>query len=881
MSPSVSPSDDKKDRKVPPAKQAKATPAKTARKEPAAHKPKAGKSAKAVAKKPAAKAAPAASEPSAKAKVAVKAKPAAPAGKTAKAAKLPKAKSKSVKELEAELDAGEDGAPARKPKKVKPGSALVVVESPAKARTIGKYLGSGFVVKASVGHVRDLPKSKIGVDFEHQFEPVYEVIEGKKKVVAEIRKAARENETVYLASDPDREGEAIAWHISEEIKDVNTNMKRVLINEITKKGVAAAIAAPREIDMNKTDAQQARRILDRIVGYEISPILWNKVQRGLSAGRVQSVAVRLVCERDAEIAAFKPDEYWSVEVTCRAPTPPPFEARIWRWKGEKAEPTKADEANAIAAELSAGDAVVATVDKKERRKKPQAPFITSKLQQDAARKLRFSAKRTMALAQRLYEGVELGDEGPTGLITYMRTDSTRVSDDAMTALRTYITDTYGREFLPDEPNTYGNKERAQDAHEAIRPTLMEWTPERVATALAEHPEGPELVRLYTLIWQRFVASQMVPAVYDATTIDMDRGDAVLRATGQVMKFAGYTKVYEVAETDDAKAEAAESADRLLPPIEIGDIVKLESIRPEQHFTQPPPRFSEASLVKELEERGIGRPSTYASIMSTIVDRGYVEKKEARFFPTELGILVNGLLVESFPEIVNSEFTAKMESDLDKVEDGSVDWRKLLGGFYAPFKDELEKARTEMRDVKREEIATEWVCEKCGKPMVIKWGRNGSFLACQGYPECRNTQEVVKNLDGTWEKVPVQTTDEVCETCGAPMTIKRGRFGSFLACTKYPECKTTKPISLGVKCPRPGCGGFIAEKRSRRGKPFYGCSNWAKKQCDFVAWDKPVPQPCPVCNAKFVVKKENKRGVMLRCLECEWKQGSDDAEENAA
>ena len=884
----MSPSDDKKGRKAPPAKQAKAKAAKPAAKEPADDTSKAGK-AKAKAKPKAEAKVKAKAEAKAKAKNDSKTKPSAEpeAGAKAKAkpagkiAKEPKAKSKTVKELEAELDAGEDGGPPKKPKKVKPGSALVVVESPAKARTIGKYLGSGFVVKASVGHVRDLPKSKIGVDLEGDFEPVYEVIEGKKKVVAEIRKAARENETVYLASDPDREGEAIAWHISEEIKDVNTNLKRVLINEITKKGVAAAIAAPRQIDMHKTDAQQARRILDRIVGYEISPILWNKVQRGLSAGRVQSVAVRLVCERDAEIAAFKPDEYWSVEATCRGAQPPPFEARIWRWKGEKAEPKTSDEAHAIAGELAAGDAVVSTVDKKERRKKPQAPFITSKLQQDAARKLRFSAKRTMALAQRLYEGVELGDEGPTGLITYMRTDSTRVSDDAMTALREHIGQTYGREFLPDEPNTYGNKERAQDAHEAIRPTLMEWTPERVAAALAEHPEGPELVKLYTLIWQRFVASQMVPAVYDATTIDMERGQAVLRATGQVMKFAGYTKVYEVAETDDAKAEAAESADRLLPPIEVGDVIKLESIRPEQHFTQPPPRFSEASLVKELEERGIGRPSTYASIMSTIVDRGYVEKREARFFPTELGILVNGLLVESFPEIVNSDFTAKMESDLDKVEEGSVDWRKLLGGFYTPFKDELSKARTEMRDVKREEIANEWICEKCGKPMVIKWGRNGSFLACQGYPECRNTQEVVKNLDGTWEKVPVQTTDEICETCGAPMTIKRGRFGSFLACTKYPECKTTKPISLGVKCPRPGCGGFIAEKRSRRGKPFYGCSNWAKKQCDFVAWDKPVPQPCPICNAKFVVKKENKSGVTLRCLECDWKQGTDETEENAA
>ncbi|HEY5950655.1 MAG TPA: type I DNA topoisomerase, partial [Kofleriaceae bacterium] len=607
------------------------------------------------------------------------------------------------------------------------------------------------------------------------------------------------------------------------------------------------------------------------------------VQRGLSAGRVQSVAVRLVCEREEEIKAFIPEEYWSVDITCRATQPPPFEARIWKWKGEKAEPKTQAEAEEIATELRAGDATVASVDKKERRKKPQAPFITSKLQQDAARKLRFSAKRTMALAQRLYEGVELGEEGPTGLITYMRTDSTRISDDAALAVRQYVVDTYGKEYLPDELNTYGNKERAQDAHEAIRPTLMEWTPEKVEQALAQHPEGVELTKLYRLIWQRFVASQMVPAVYDQTTVDMERGQAVIRANGQVMKFAGYTKVYEVAESDDAKAEAAEAADKLLPPLEVGETVTLESVRPEQHFTQPPPRFSEASLVKELEERGIGRPSTYAAIMSTIVDRGYVEKKEARFWPTELGILVNGLLVESFPEIVSSDFTAKMEADLDHVEEGREDWRKLLGLFYTPFKLELEKAETEMRDIKREEQPTDWTCEKCGKAIVIKFGRNGYFAACQGYPECRNTFEVVKNLDGTWEKVPPQTTDEVCETCGAPMTVKRGRFGSFLACTRYPDCKTTKPISLGVKCPRPGCGGFIAEKRSRRGKPFYGCSNWAKKGCDFVAWDKPIPQPCPVCQAKFVLKKETKRGTTLRCMECDWRSegSSDETEENAA
>ncbi len=867
----------KKSKPAPKAKDAKASSAK------ATGKGAAGKPSKPGKPEPASVSAPAKGQAKANAKGNAKGKPGAKAASIKDAgkdrAKPTKATGKGRKaDADLELEDGEEVV--KKPKKVKPGSALVVVESPAKAKTIGKYLGSGYTVKASVGHVRDLRK-RDGVDIENGFEPVYEVIEGKKKVVAEIRKAARENEKVFLASDPDREGEAIAWHISEEIKDVNKNFQRILINEITKKGVTEALQAPRSIDMNLTDAQQARRILDRLVGFQISPILWEKVQRGLSAGRVQSVAVRLVCEREEEIKAFVPEEYWSVDVTCRGKEPPPFEARIWKWKGEKAEPKTADEANAIADELRAGTATVASVDKKERRKKPQAPFITSRLQQDAARKLRYSAKRTMALAQRLYEGVELGAEGPTGLITYMRTDSTRVSDDAITAVRAHITEAYGADFVPEQPNTYGNKARAQDAHEAIRPTQMEWTPERVAQALAEHPEGPELVKLYTLIWQRFVASQMVPAVYDATTVDMDRGDATLRATGQVLKFAGYTKVYEVAETDDAAAQAADSADRLLPPLEVGETITLEEVRPEQHFTQPPPRYSEASLVKELEERGIGRPSTYASIMSTIVDRGYVEKREARFFPSELGILVNSLLIESFPEIVSSDFTAKMESDLDKVEEGDQDWRKLLAQFYGPFKDELEKARVEMRDVKREEIPTEWTCEKCTKPMVIKRGRNGYFLACQGYPECRNTQEVVKNLDGTWDKVPPQTTDEICETCGSPMTVKRGRFGSFLACTKYPECKTTKPISLGVKCPRPGCGGYIAEKRSRRGKPFYGCSNWAKKQCDFVAWDKPIPQPCPTCNAKFVLKKETKRGITLRCMECDWRQGVDDAEENAA
>ena len=853
------------------------------------------------------KAAPTAKAPAMKAAAPAPAKAAAPAkakaapavkgkGAAAKAAapieakvKAPAAKVKAKGKAkgrassdEPDEDQAEAPVKAAKPRKIRPGSALVVVESPAKARTIGKYLGANYTVKASVGHVKDLPKSKLGVDIDNNFEPEYVVMADKKKVIAEIRKAAGEVERVFLAPDPDREGEAIAWHLAEEIRDVNPNIQRILINEITKKGINAALLVPTIVDMQKTDAQQARRILDRLVGYEISPILWKKVRRGLSAGRVQSVAVRLLCEREGEIAAFQPEEYWSVDCEARAAEPPPFAARIWRWNGEKAEPKAKAEADAIAAELRDGPAVVASVDRKEGRRKPQPPFITSKLQQESARKLRFTAKRTMALAQRLYEGIEVGAEGPVGLITYMRTDSTRISDDAMTALRAFVAQSYGNDYLPEQPNVYKSPGRAQDAHEAIRPTSMEYTPERIRELLVDHPEAKELVKLYTLIWQRFVASQMVPAVYDRTTVDIERGRAVVRATGQVMKFAGYTRVYEVQETDDEQAEKADQQDRLLPPMEVGDPITLALVTPEQHFTQPPPRFTEASLVKELEEKGIGRPSTYAQIMSTIVDRGYVEKREGRFFPTELGTLVNGLLVESFPDILNVDFTAKMETELDSVEDGTMNWRAVLGEFYSPFKVDLEKAKEHMRDVKREEIATEHVCAKCGKPMVIKWGRNGSFLACQGYPECRNTKEFTRAADGSIEIAKEQTTSEVCEVCAAPMVVKRGRFGSFLACSRYPDCKTTKAISLGVACPKPDCGGFLSEKRSRKGKSFYGCSNYAKTKCDFVTWDRPVPQPCPECNAPFLVKKENRKGTTVRCLTCTYKTGvGEEPEEDAA
>ena len=833
--------------------------------------------------KPARKPAAAAKKPAAAAKKGTTKTPAAKKATTRKPAAAAK---KATTRKPASSGAVEGAAPkTRKPAKKK-SRALVVVESPAKARTIKKYLGAGFQVKASVGHIKDLPKSRIGVDVDNGFEPEYVVIRDKRKVIGEIRKAAKEAEEVFLAPDPDREGEAIAWHIAEEIKEVNPNIKRVLFNEITRKGVTAALAQPTTLDMSKTDAQQARRILDRLVGYEISPLLWKKVRRGLSAGRVQSVAVRMLCDRENEIAAFIPEEYWTVDCDCSAAAPPPFVAKIHRWDGDKAEPKTEAEATEIADELRAGSPKVATVEKKERRRRPQPPFITSKLQQEAARKIRFTAKKTMALAQRLYEGVEVGEEGPLGLITYMRTDSVRLSDDALTAAREHIGKRYGNDYLPDKPIVYKTSKKAQDAHEAIRPTTMDITPDVLKQALKGQPEASDLVKLYTLIWNRFVACQMAPAVYDQTTVDIACGRAVLRATGQILKFPGFTAVYSESEGDDEPAarpdtEARAETDKLLPPMAVGDPITLDAIRPEQHFTQPPPRFTEASLVKELEEKGIGRPSTYATILSTIVDRGYVEKRERRFFPTELGTLVNGLLVESFPGIVNTDFTARMESDLDQVEEGDRNWRDLLGEFYDPFKIDLANAREHMRDVKREEIPTDHVCEKCDSKMVIKWGRNGSFLACSGYPDCRNTKEIERKADGTFEIVPEETTDEVCEDCGAPMKVKRGRFGSFLACSAYPDCKFTKAISLGVDCPKKGCNGFVTEKRSRRGKVFFGCSNYAKTVCDFVSWDRPINEKCPDCGAAFLVKRENRRGVRIRCLSCDYKKAPDSEEQEEA
>jgi DNA topoisomerase I len=783
-------------------------------------------------------------------------------------AKLAATKSAAVKSAAAESDEAELPPPPRGRRNND--NALVIVESPAKAKTIKKYLGAGYIVKASVGHVKDLPKKTMGIDIEHGFQPEYVVIDGKKKVLAEIKQAAAMVGRVLLAPDPDREGEAIAWHIAEEVRDANPNIQRVLFNEITKKAINEAIGKPMALDVKKFESQQARRILDRLVGYQISPVLWTKVKRGLSAGRVQSVAVRLVAEREQEIAAFRPEEYWTVEALVEGPTPPPFSTKVAKLDGKKVELVREAQAREVVDIVKGAALRVAAVERKERRKNPPPPFITSKLQQEASSKLRFSPKRTMGLSQRLYEGVEMGEEGPVGLITYMRTDSTRISDDAVTEARGFIGARYGANFLPAEPVVYKSKKGAQDAHEAIRPTSLKYDPEMVRALWAagggggrDARETEDLLKLYTLIWNRFVACQMVAAVFDQTAIDIAAGRVELRASGQVMKFAGFLEVYAETVEDAANEDETGAA---LPDVHEGDPLRLLETKPEQHFTQPPPRFSEATLVKELEEKGIGRPSTYAAILSTVQDRGYVEKREGRLHPTELGVMVNGLLVKSFPDIVSTDFTAQMEEQLDRVEDGQADWVKLLEGFYAPFKLDLEKAKIEMRDIKREEQATDQVCEKCGKPMVIKWGRNGHFLACSGYPECRNTKEYTRNADGSLTVVATtRPSDQICTTCGAPMVVKRGRFGEFLACSRYPDCKTTSPLSLGVACPKPDCGGYVTEKRSKRGKIFFGCSNYSKTQCDFVSWDRPIPEPCPKCGAKFVVQKVSKAGTRIRCL----------------
>jgi DNA topoisomerase-1 len=793
--------------------------------------------------------------------------------------------------------------------------ALVVVESPAKAKTINKYLGRNYKVIASMGHVRDLPKSKLGVDVEEDFEPSYEVIASRKKVLKELKDAAKGSEDIFIATDPDREGEAIGWHLAEELGSANRKkIRRLMFNEITKKGVLAALERPTAINKQMVDAQQARRVLDRLVGYKISPLLWDKVRRGLSAGRVQSVTLKLVVDREREIEKFVPEEYWNITARLAGPVPPEFDAKLLKRGGNTIKVTNQAEADAILADLKRATWMVASVTTKERKKNAVPPFITSKLQQAA----RFPVKKTMMIAQQLYEGVEIPGEGSVGLITYMRTDSTRVSDQALAEVREYIGTKFGTDYVPEKPNMYRAKADAQDAHEAIRPTSMQYDPETVRPHLT-----PDQYSLYRLIWNRFVASQMPPATFDETIVDIDAADYTFRVKGSVPKFPGWMAVYGqdpgsaglqagASAGADAVSTDDEEGSGVLPPLNEGDRLDLKELKPEQKFTQPPPRYSEATLVKALEENGIGRPSTYASIISVIQARDYVNKIDGRFKPTMLGMmLVEKLLSPAFDDILDVNYTRELEEDLDKIEEGASNYEKTLSSFYKKFVKDLKRAEKEMLNLKEGYPPDPAIdCDKCGKPMVIKAGKFGLFLACSGYPDCENTRELETPEPGAENG---EGLEETCENCGKPMVVKRGRFGQFLACTGYPDCKTTRKIIttkqgmaaakpdqiLDEKCPKcdsnlvlkqgrfgeftacsnyPNCkfvkqkstgilcpkdGGDVVERKSRRGKVFYGCANYP--DCDFVLWNKPVLEPCPQCGEKFLVEKITKRhGRQLIC-----------------
>ncbi|WP_411349720.1 type I DNA topoisomerase [Paenibacillus sp. WLX2291] len=682
--------------------------------------------------------------------------------------------------------------------------SLVIVESPAKAKTIGKYLGSKFIVKASMGHVRDLPKSQIGVDVENDFDPKYITIRGKGSVLKELKDARKKVKKVYLAADPDREGEAIAWHLAHALDVADGEACRVVFNEITKQAVKDAFKTPRQINMDLVNAQQARRILDRLVGYKISPLLWKKVKKGLSAGRVQSVAVKIIIDRENEISEFKPEEYWSItaRLTVNDTT---FEAKFTQLNGEKKELHSEDEVNEVLAAIADAAFEVTEIKERERLRHPAAPFTTSSLQQEAARKLNFRAAKTMSVAQQLYEGIDLGKEGTVGLITYMRTDSTRIAASAQEEVREYLSGKYGPDFIPEEPRQYTKKNaNAQDAHEAIRPTSAVRDPESVKEYMSR-----DQFRLYKLVWERFAASQMASAVLDTMSVDIAVGPATFRAVGSKVRFQGFMKVY-VEGNDDGKEES----EKFLPPLKKGDKLNKEEVEPKQHFTQPPPRYTEARLVKTLEELGIGRPSTYAPTLETIQKRGYVAIEEKKFMPTELGDLVIQQMEEFFPEILNVEFTANMEQDLDHVGDGQEDWVQVLNEFYGSFEKRLEVAEEEMKEIEIEDEVSDEICDKCGRHMVYKLGRFGKFLACSGFPDCRNTKPIIKDI--------------------------------------------------GVECPT--CHeGHVVERRSKKGRIFYGCNRYP--DCDFVSWDRPSPKPCPVCQS-MMVEKRNKQGVKLQCTSCD-------------
>lgn len=725
---------------------------------------------------------------------------------------------------------------------------LVIVESPAKAKTIKKILGDSYFIKASVGHIRDLPQKTLGVDIKNNFEPEYAILDNKKKVVDELNQAAKEADEVFLAPDPDREGEAIAWHISNILNKPKKNIHRIVFNEITKTAILEAVQSPRSIDINIVNAQQTRRILDRLVGYKISPLLWQKVGKGLSAGRVQSVAVRIICDREKEIEAFVAEEYWTISAElAKQKSSVSFNAELTKYNNEKIEINNGEESAKIVEVLSqpSTEFKVSKVSTRITQRKPQAPFITSTLQREASNRLGYSVKKTMQIAQKLYEGIDLGSSGPVGLITYMRTDSTRISDEARDAAKEYIVEHYGKNYYPEEARVYAKKgKNVQDAHEAIRPSYIEKSPEKIKEYLSN-----EQYRLYKLVWERFVASQMECASVKTISAEIEAQKYTFRASSSKVTFDGFLIVYDDREEDE-KTDA-------IPELNKDDILKLKKIDPKQHFTQPPPRYSEATLVKTLEEIGVGRPSTYAPTIATIQDRGYVIKEEKSLVPTILGKTVNELLIKHFPEIVDSGFTANMETNLDDIAENSVEWKKILGDFYHPFAEVLKKAKKEMEKV---EILTEHNCSECGKPMALKTSRFGSqFLGCSGYPECKTTMPLAKDQKPLPEDRP---SDELCEKCNSAMLIKRGPYGDYLSCTNE-ECKHRKKFikKTGVKCPKEGCDGDLIERKSRYGKIFYGCDKYPG--CDFALWNEPAGEKCPECGS-MLVKKYLKKGNKIAC-----------------
>ncbi len=742
--------------------------------------------------------------------------------------------------------------------------ALIIVESPAKTKTLKNFLGDEYLVEASMGHVRDLPEKDFGVDIEDGFTPTYITLPERKEVLQRLGEAAQKASEVYLASDPDREGEAIAWHLKEALN--LQHARRIEFNEITRQAVQQALQHPRDIDMNRVNAQQARRILDRIVGYRLSPLLWKKANRNtLSAGRVQSVAVRLVVEREREIEAFVPEEYWTITARLTPDTESnTFDATLRLRDGEKLELHNEQEANAVVQELQGAQYVVQKIKRSERKRNPSPPFITSTLQQEAARKLGFSAKRTMQIAQQLYEGVELGEQGSVGLITYMRTDSTRVAAEAQAQAREYIGREFGERYLPEKPPQYRSRGGAQDAHEAIRPTVVGRTPDSVKPYLSK-----EQYELYRLIWQRFIASQMASAVLDVVTVDIQAGRYTFRATGSSVKFDGFMRVYVEGKDN---GELSDEERPPLPPMMEGQVLTLLQLLPEQHFTEPPPRYTEATLVKALEEKGIGRPSTYATILSTIVERGYVELKDKRFYPTQLGIAVTDYLVKHFPDILDVQFTASVEQQLDDIEEGKQEWREVLRAFYEPFAQRLAETEKSNEVVRIEPKETDYTCPACGAKMLLREGRYGKFLGCSRYPECKTVVKVTRNGEPA---PPDRPSDEVCDQCGSPMVIRWGRYGDYLACTNE-QCGARKPLekAVGVTCPACGQGQLVerkARKGKMRGKVFYGCNRYP--ECDFTLWDKPVGRVCPQCGSLLVEKASGRKGVVVACSnkECDYRE----------